>query len=139
MKKVIFTVTSLILCVMFACLMLFIMLEGIHILDSKNGTRALIFTGIDVFMLLSLIGFGKPISRYIGVSMYIPICVATVIYMFFAFGTTFGLAFVLPNVLFTTVKLVILFIFFCVTIPLAVVGATSRNGDVNKEVKKHDI
>ncbi len=139
MKKAVYTITSLLLCVMFVCLMLFIMLEGIHILDSSNGSRAMVFTGIDICLLLILVGLGKPISKYVGISMYVPICVATAAYMLLAFGSTFALSFVLPTLIFTIVKLVLLFIFFCIIIPLAVVGVISKNETEQHEIKKHNI
>ncbi len=127
MKKTLYTITSLLLCVLFICFMLFVMIEGLHILDCANGLRAMIFTGIDILLLLTVVGFGKPISKIVGVSMYVPICVATAIYMILAFGSTLILSFFLPPIVFTILKLFMLLNLLCITIPLAVVGMSENN------------
>lgn len=140
MKKSLSTIASLILTVFFVCIMLFIMITGMNILDSNNGSITMFFTIIDCLILILLVGLGKPIFRFIGVVMYIPITVATVVYVIVAMSSTLLLFNCLTAFLFTAIKLVMLFVFLCVIIPLAVTGKnTNHNQDTRPEIKKHNI
>lgn len=140
MKKSISTITSLLLSIAFIGIILFIMICGAHVFDSDNSTGAAIFTAIDSFLLLLIVGFGKPIFKTIGIGMYAPVCVVTLIYSLIAMGSTILLFESLSVFAFTAVKLIALFIFFCIIIPLSVIGSnTKRDEDTRPEVKKHNL
>ncbi len=140
MKKSLYTIFSLFLVLAFSGLMLFIMLACLDILDFDNGIRAMVFAVIDLFALLVFVGFGRSISKGIGVGMYVPVCIATVAYIIVSFVLTFITFAIFSELAFTIIKLVLMFIFLCVIIPLIVAGINSkRNEDTRQEIKKHNI
>lgn len=134
------TIASLFLTMFFVGIMYYVMIEGVHILDSSNAVASMVFTALDSLILIVLVGLGKPISKAIGVGTFAPVTVATVIYTILAMGATllmFGSA---SAFLFTLIKLILLFIFLCVVIPLAVVGKTTKtNEDTRPEIRKHNL
>lgn len=140
MKKGLSTIASLILSVFFICVMLFIMLGVMDITEKENGTNVIIFSVIDFFILLVVVGLGKPILSKIKTGLYAPICAATIVYIAIAFGLSLGLFSVVKSMLFVALKLILIFIYFCIIIPIAVTGANSeRNEECRPEIKKHNL
>lgn len=140
MNRFISTIVSLFLCLCFVGIIFYVMIAGLHILDSNNGTAAMIFAFIDSLILIALVGLGKPIAKAIGVGMFAPTTIATIIYTILATAATLFLFNVLSPFLFILVKVVLLFILLCVVIPLVVIGKNSRKDeDTCPEIKKHNI
>lgn len=140
MNKFLSTIVSLVLSVFFICIMLYVMISGLNVFDSDNGGTALFFTIIDSLLLLAVVGLGKPVFKFIGIGMYAPVTVATVIYVILGMASTLLLFNSLTSFLFVLIKLVILFLFFCVAIPIAVTGKNiKRDEDTRPEIKKHNI
>ncbi len=140
MKKNLSTIVSVILSLIFVCIMLFAMLEGIDILYAKNGLAAMIFTIIDFAILITFFGFGRPISKTIGTVTYIPACIVTVIYEAIAFFTTFVYVDTITSFSFMLRKIILLFVFICIIASLVLFGLnTNKDEDKKPEVKKHNI
>ena len=120
--------------------MFFVMISGMNIFESDNGSTAMVFTIIDSLILIGLVGLGKPVSKAIGVGMFAPITAAAIVYTIVAMASTLLLAGCLSSFFFTLVKLVLLFIFLCVVIPLAVSGKNNkRDEDTRPEIRKHNM
>lgn len=117
------TVASLLLTTFFVCIIIFVMLEVLEIQDSDTGIRPLVFTIIDFIMVYIIIGFGKSIANAVGGGMYPSICGTTVVY------SVINIAFnclerdMDSTAIFTLINLVMLFVYFCIVIPLAVAGS----------------
>lgn len=140
MNRLLSTIVSLLLTIFFVCIMFFVMISGMNIFESDNGSTAMVFTIIDSLILIGLVGLGKPVSKAIGVGMFAPITAAAIVYTIVAMASTLLLAGCLSSFFFTLVKLVLLFIFLCVVIPLAVSGKNNkRDEDTRPEIRKHNM
>lgn len=127
MKKSLGLIAGLFLSVFFVGIMLFVLLEVLHITDQPAGDRILIFSCINFAIVIGVFGCGKLLAQKLGVGMYAPLCLVTVLYTIVQFShmgfnfkadTTAG---------YTLFHLILLFVYFAVTIPLCVVGINSKN------------
>ena len=131
------TIISLILSVFLVCIALFAMLAVLKVQDSAAGTEALVFSSINFFILIVIIGFGKNIASAIG-ARYPAICLSTIIYTVINLAFNFAACNMDSTVLFTLVNLIIIFIYLSVTLPILVFGIGRENSN-DDEIKEHNI
>ncbi|MCD7741928.1 MAG: hypothetical protein LUI06_06985 [Ruminococcus sp.] len=138
MKKPINTIASFILTVFFICIVLFLMIEVFHIADSNTGARAFIFEGISFVILLVIIGFGRGISSAVGSGMYPPICATTVLYAIISLVYNVAACDMKSTAVFTLLNLLLLFVYFCIVIPMAVAGSNAKSESTDV-INTHNI
>ena len=128
MKRMLGTIVSLFITAFFMGIILYVMTEGMHLPEKETWGGIITFTIIEFLILIIVIGFGKLISRALGVGLYAPICTVTVIYAIF--GTVLNLV-LAGNSAFVVIltNLILLFVFAAITLPIAVKGLTSKGGD----------
>lgn len=140
MKRTMTIVASLLLSSFFFCIVLFAMLEVLKLQETSVGIRPFIFAVIDYLIILITLGFGKNLSEAVGRAMYVPIAVSTVVYSlgslaFNCYGIDIG-----STALFTLIDLIMLFVYLCIVIPLAVTGAgREEQPEVSERIKTHNL
>lgn len=132
MKRMLGTIVSLFITMFFMGIILYVMMEGMHLPDKETWAGIITFTIIEFIILLGVIGLGKLISRVVGTGLYAAICAMTVFYTILCTALNLilsgGSAFVI-----ILVNLILLFIYAAVVLPLAVKGIGSRDGDFPKD------
>lgn len=125
MKKVLNTWAAIGLSLFFIAIVLVLMIGVLEVQDADNGTAAFVFAGIEFFILLMVFGLGQSFSRSIGVEMYTVLCTTTVVYVILGTIVNCAVPDSLSTVAFTLIDLVLLFVYFIVSVPLCVTGANS--------------
>lgn len=122
-----YPIISLLLCVFFAC----IVFLSLFFVYSKNNydayVPALIFSGINCFVLTIVITLKEYIKHLVADATYIQAVFVSVIFTILQFGF---LIFALPRlscIFFTLIDLAILFVYLLVIIPTILAGTKNNN------------
>ena len=102
-------------------IVMFAFFKILHIDLFENFFVAIIFEVIS-FAILSCLVFVKMLGKQIKTGYFVPLVIVTVIYMIIINLMNFvGIAFV-PNVFFTLIHLVVLFVYCLLSIPMFIMG-----------------
>ena len=126
------SIMSLFLSIFFSIIAIFTLFAILHIEDYDAFPAVLAFAIINLIVIIIITGYGKAISAQIGLPSYISLCTVTALYTLLQFvhlGLAYRIASTSGYVLY---HLIVLFVYFLIIIPLAIMGSTIRNQEKNK-------
>lgn len=119
--KLIILASVFLLLAFYYAIVLYVLFNIAHIYISKNFVCSLVFEGIGFAALLFVLLINS-ISKSIKTGYYIPLVISTILYSLLLSFLNLSGAFIIPDVFFFLIHMVLLFLYLLIAIPMFIMG-----------------